>query len=211
LDGEKLFMSRYTGPKVKKLRAFGVDLPGLSRKSQRDRPYVPGEHGQAYRRKASDYGIRLVEKQKVRFNYGLNEKQLRRLMLEARQSKMAAGDKLMELLERRLDNVVFRAGFAPTIPAARQLVNHGHFTVNRKKVNIPSYCVDAGDVVAPRQKSMNLECIEVSLENPSLSSTDWIGLDSDNKTASINSLPTIETVPFSLDIQLVVEYYSRLL
>ena len=204
-------MSRYTGPKVKKLRAFGVDLPGLSRKSQRDRPYVPGEHGQSFRRKPSPYGERLIEKQKVRFNYGLSEKQMRRLMSEARRSQMAAGDKLMELLERRLDNVVFRAGFAPTIPAARQLVNHGHFTVNGKKVNIPSYRVDTGDIIAPRQKSMNLECIEVSLENPSLSSTDWIGLDADKKTASVNSLPTIEAVPFPLDIQLVVEYYSRLL
>ena len=204
-------MSRYTGPKVKKLRAFGVDLPGLSRKSQRDRPYVPGEHGQSFRRKPSPYGERLIEKQKVRFNYGLSEKQMRRLMSEARRSQMAAGDKLMELLERRLDNVVFRSGFAPTIPAARQLVNHGHFTVNGKKVNIPSYRVDTGDVIAPRQKSMNLECIEVSLENPPLSSTDWIGLDADKKTASVNSLPTIEAVPFPLDIQLVVEYYSRLL
>ena len=204
-------MSRYTGPKVKKLRAFGVDLPGLSRKSQRDRPYIPGEHGQSFRRKPSPYGERLIEKQKVRFNYGMSEKQMRRLMSEARQSQMAAGDKLMELLERRLDNVVFRAGFAPTIPAARQLVNHGHFTVNGKKVNIPSYRVDTGDVIAPRQKSMNLECIEVSLENPPLSSTDWIGLDADKKTASVNSLPTIEAVPFPLDIQLVVEYYSRLL
>jgi len=204
-------MSRYTGPKVKKLRAFGVDLPGLSRKSQRDRPYIPGEHGQSFRRKPSPYGERLMEKQKVRFNYGLSEKQMRRLMSEARRSQMAAGDKLMELLERRLDNVVFRAGFAPTIPAARQLVNHGHFTVNGKRVNIPSYRVDTGDVIAPRQKSMNLECIEVSLENPPLSSTDWIGLDADKKTASVNSLPTIEAVPFPLDIQLVVEYYSRLL
>jgi len=204
-------MSRYTGPKVKKLRAFGVDLPGLSRKSQRDRPYIPGEHGQSFRRKPSPYGERLIEKQKVRFNYGLSEKQMRRLMSEARRSQMAAGDKLMELLERRLDNVVFRAGFAPTIPAARQLVNHGHFTVNGKRVNIPSYRVDTGDVIAPRQKSMNLECIEVSLENPPLSSTDWIGLDADKKTASVNSLPTIEAVPFPLDIQLVVEYYSRLL
>ena len=204
-------MSRYTGPKVKKLRAFGVDLPGLSRKSQRERPYVPGEHGQSFRRKPTPYGERLIEKQKVRFNYGLSEKQMRRLMSEARRSQMAAGDKLMELLERRLDNVVFRAGFAPTIPAARQLVNHGHFTVNGKRVNIPSYRVDTGDVIAPRQKSMNLECIEVSLENPPLSSTDWIGLDADKKTASVNSLPTIEAVPFPLDIQLVVEYYSRLL
>ena len=204
-------MSRYTGPKVKKLRAFGVDLPGLSRKSQRDRPYVPGEHGQSFRRKPSPYGERLIEKQKVRFNYGLSEKQMRRLMSEARRSQMAAGDKLMELLERRLDNVVFRSGLAPTIPAARQLVNHGHFTVNGKKVNIPSYRVDTGDIIAPRQKSMNLECIEVSLENPPLSSTDWIGLDADKKTASVNSLPTIEAVPFPLDIQLVVEYYSRLL
>jgi len=119
-------MSRYTGPRLKKCRALDADLPGLTRK-RRKRTYPPGQHGNNFRRKVSDYGRRLTEKQKIRFNYGLGEKQLRRLVSDARRSQLSTGDKLMELLERRLDNVVFRAGFAPTIPAARQLVNHGHF------------------------------------------------------------------------------------
>ena len=131
-------MSRYTGPRLKKCRALDVDLPGLTRK-RRKRTYRPGQHGPGFRRKVSDYGRRLMEKQKIRFNYGLGERQLRRLVSDARRSQLSTGDKLMELLERRLDNVVFRAGFTPTIPAARQLVNHGHILVNGRKASIPSF------------------------------------------------------------------------
>ena len=109
-------MSRYAGPRVKKMRALGVMLPGLSRKSIDARPFPPGEHGRSRRRKVTDYGRQLQEKQKIRFNYGVSERQLRKLMVEAKRSKMATGNKLLELLERRLDNVVYRAGFAATIP-----------------------------------------------------------------------------------------------
>ncbi|RYZ60910.1 MAG: 30S ribosomal protein S4, partial [Proteobacteria bacterium] len=121
-------MSRYTGPRVKKMRALGVELPGLSRKKIERRPYPPGQHGQA-RKKVSEFALRLHEKQKLRYNYGIGERQLRGLMTEALSSKTAPGKKLIELLERRLDNAVFRAGFALTIPAARQLVAHGHVLV----------------------------------------------------------------------------------
>ena len=117
----------------------------------------------------------------------------------------------MELLERRLDNVVFRAGFAPTIPAARQLVNHGHFQVNGRKVDIASYRVRIGEVISLKEKSQNLECVVVSMENPSLMSPDWLDLNRNQRTATVSSLPTIESVPFPLDIQLIVEYYARLL
>ena len=153
----------------------------------------------------------MTEKQKIRFNYGLGEKQLRRLVSDARRSQLSTGDKLMELLERRLDNVVFRAGFAPTIPAARQLVNHGHFQVNGRKVDIASYRVRIGEVISLKEKSQNLECVAVSMENPSLMSPDWLDLNRNQLTATVSSLPTIESVPFPLDIQLIVEYYARLL
>ena len=140
-------MSRYTGPKLKKMRGLGVELPGLSRKGGKARPYPPGEHGNKRRGKDSEYKKQLQEKQKLRFNYGVHERQLRKLMVEARRSNTATGEKLLQFLESRLDNVVFRAGFAPTIPSARQLVNHGHFLVNGKKVDICSYRVKIGDVI----------------------------------------------------------------
>ena len=149
-------MSRYNGPRVKVMRALGVDLPGLSRKTIERRPYAPGQHGQNRRRKVSDFGRQLKEKQKLRYNYGIGEKQMRRYVAAARASKMAAGDKLLELLERRLDNAVFRAGYAPTIPAARQLVNHGHITVNGRRVDIPSYSLRPGDVIRPRTRCLGL-------------------------------------------------------
>ena len=143
-------MSRYTGPRVKVMRALGVDLPGLSRKSIERRPYPPGEHGKAHRRKESVYGIQLKEKQKLKMNYGLTERQMRRLVKKARSSKLATGTRMLQLLESRLDNVVFRAGFAATIPSARQLVNHGHFMVNGRRVDIASYQVRSGDVLSFR-------------------------------------------------------------
>ena len=146
-------MGRHTGPRLKKMRALDVELPGLSRKSIAKRPYRPGQHGQKSQR-VKDYSLRLAEKQKLRFNYGVNERQLRRLVREAIRSKTLTADKVIELLELRLDNVVFRGGFAPTIPAARQLVNHNHITVNDKRVNIASYRVNVGDVIRPREKKL---------------------------------------------------------
>ena len=148
-------MGRYTEPRLKKMRALDVELPGLSRKSIAKRPYRPGEHGQKSPR-VKDYSLRLAEKQKLRFNYGVNERQLRRIVREAMRSKTLTDDKIIELLERRIDNVVFRGGLAPTIPAARQLVNHNHIMVNDKRVDIASYRVKVGDVVRPREKSLRL-------------------------------------------------------
>ncbi|MGM0596297.1 MAG: 30S ribosomal protein S4 [Myxococcota bacterium] len=202
-------MARYLGPKVKKLRSLGLDLPGLTTKSMQKRPYKPGQHGQKRRRRPSDHGRQLVEKQKIRFNYGVGEKQLRNLMKEARKSKVATGAKLAELLERRLDNAVFRAGFAKTIPGARQLVNHGHFLVNGKKVNIPSYRINENDEVTLRQKSKDLTVVDESISSPSVSVPEWLEVDTENKKAKVASLPTVETVPFELDLQLVVEFYSK--
>lgn len=202
-------MSRYIGPRVKKMRALGLDLPGLSRKSMQKRPFPPGQHGQRRRGRRSDYGTQLVEKQKIRYNYGLGERQLRRLMKEARRSKSATGDKLAELLERRLDNVVFRAGFAPTIPAARQLVNHAHFLVNGKKVNIPSFRVKVGDEITLRTRSRELKVIEDSISQPSLAIPEWIDMNASQKIARIRALPSVDSIPFEIDLQSVVEYYSK--
>ena len=204
-------MSRYTGPRVKRMRALGLDLPGLSRKSMWDRPYPPGVHGpkSARRRKMSDFKKQLLEKQKLRFNYGLNEGQFRRLYHEAVHSKEPSGDKLLELLERRLDNTVFRAGFAPTIPAARQLVCHGHFLVNGKRLDIPSYRVSEGDVIGLRERSQNLAAVEAALGDVRLARPDWIEFDEGNKTVTIKSLPKVDSVPFPLEIDLVIEYYSK--
>ena len=191
------------------MRALGVDLPGLSRKNTERRPYPPGEHGGRTRRRESVYGVQLKEKQKLRFNYGISERQFRRLIKKARSSKTETGLKLLELLERRLDNVVFRAGFAPTIPAARQLVNHGHFTLNGKKVDIASISVSEGDVIAIRERSKSLKVIEAALEQPSLSVPEWLSYDGETRVAKITSLPTRDSVPFPIDVQLVVEYYAR--
>ncbi len=202
-------MARYLGPRVKKLRTLGLDLPGLSAKSMQRRPFRPGQHGQRRRGRRSDYGSQLLEKQKIRYNYGVGERQLRRLMKEARRSKQATGEKLAELLERRLDNVVFRAGFARTIPAARQLVNHSHFTVNGHKVNIPSFRVKEGDVITLRQRSIELNVVVESLESPTISCPEWIEVDSGKKVAKVNALPSAGSIPFELDLQQVVEYYSK--
>ncbi len=202
-------MSRYTGPRVKKLRALGVNLPGLSRKTIDKRPYAPGQHGQNRRRKLSDFGKQLMEKQKLRINYGISERQFRRVVAAARSAKLDTGAKILELLERRLDNVVFRAGFAPTIPAARQLVAHGHITVNGRQVDIPSYSVDINDVIRPRDKSLRLACIEESLASPSLAPANWLEADPARRLVRVSSHPAPDSVPFEIDVQLVVEYYSK--
>ncbi len=202
-------MSRYTGPRVKKMRALGVDLPGLSRKSIERRPYAPGQHGQTRRRKVSDFGRQLAEKQKLRLNYGVSERQFRRIVTEARSAKLATGQKILELLERRLDNVVFRAGLAPTIPAARQLVNHGHITVNGRRVDIASYRVSPGDIIRPRERSLKLASISDALSELSIARPDWMEWDASKVLARVTSMPTATSVPFPIDVQLVVEYYSK--
>ena len=204
-------MSRYTVPRVKRMRALGIDLPGLSRKSMWDRPYPPGVHGpkSARRRKMSDFKKQLLEKQKLRFNYGLNEGQFMRLYREAVHSKEPSGDKLLQLLERRLDNAVFRAGFAPTIPAARQLVCHGHFLVNGKRLDIPSYRVREGDVIGLRERSQSLAAVDAALEDVRIARPDWIEFDEAKKVATVKSLPKVDSVPFPLEIDLVIEYYSK--
>lgn len=198
-------MSRYTGPRLRKVRALGTDLPGLTRKQARN-PQRPGQHGGGRRRRPSEYALRLQEKQKLRFNYGLNEKQLRRVVQDAKRSTTITGTKIVELLERRFDNVVFRAGFAQTIPQARQMVTHGHFLLNGRKHDIPSARVKVGDVLTLRQRSKTHPKIVESLEAPALPAADWLHVDPEEQMARIRQLPS-ET-PLTLDLQLVIEFYA---
>jgi len=203
-------MSRFTGPRLKVMRALGVDLPGLSRKSIEQRPTPPGQHGaKAVRRKKSDFGIKLMEKQKLRFNYGLSERQLRRLMVDARRGKAPTGETLLQLLERRLDNVVFRAGFAPTIAAARQLVSHRHLQLNGKVVNIPSIRLRVGDEISLKPASAQIPIVNETLKDMPLIRPEWLGWDETQRVARIAHLPAAEDVPFPVDVQQVVEYYAN--
>jgi len=202
-------MSRYTGPRRKIIRALGIELPGLTRHTLEGRDYPPGQHGSRLNKRKSNFGQQLVEKQKLRFNYGLGESQLRRLMLEARSAKGPSGDKLIELLERRLDNIIFRAGFAPTIAAARQLVSHRHIQVNGKRVNIPSFRVKIGDVIAPLEKSRNHPVIRMSLPEPALSRPEWLAWDNAAERVTVTYLPGGDAVPFPIELQKVIEYYSN--
>ncbi|MBY0341001.1 MAG: 30S ribosomal protein S4 [Rhodocyclaceae bacterium] len=199
-------MSRYTGPRLKIVRALGTALPGLTSKTT-ERNYPPGQHGQRQRKK-SDYGIKLMEKQKLRFNYGVTETQIRRLMSEAKASRDHAGKKLLEFLERRIDNAVFRAGFAPTIVAARQLVRHKHVLLNGKAVNIPSIRVKAGDTLQLTTKGQKIPCVIETLATPVLEAAEWVTRDETTGIATVLRNPDASEVPFPIEIQHVVEYYA---
>lgn len=200
-------MSRYTGPRLKVLRALGTALPGLSRKSPDERNYPPGQHGMKQKRK-SDYGLRLMEKQKLRFNYGLSERQIQRLFREAKGSKAPTGDKLLELLERRLDNFVFRAGFAPTAVAARQLVSHRHVLFNGRAVNIPSIRIKPGDTITLTAKGRRIPATVECLSEPALTRPEWLAFDEQAVSATVTRVPEASEVPFPIEVQHVVEYYA---
>ena len=203
-------MARLLGPRVREMRALGVLLPGLSRKNIERRPYPPGQHGMRRApRKASSYKRQLQEKQKLRLNYGVTERQLRNLMKLARRQSQRTDAALVELLERRLDNVVFRAGFAPTIPAARQLVRHGHLLIDGKKVDIPSYRIDVGEVITLRERSQKVMAVLSSWESPSLMRPAWLEVDVAGKSAKVLAKPGLDSLPFPAFPQLVVEYYAQ--
>ncbi|WP_371322677.1 30S ribosomal protein S4 [Dechloromonas sp. ZY10] len=204
-------MSRYTGPRLKVMRALGVDLPGLARKSMQERPQPPGQHGaRKLAGRKSEFGLQLLEKQKLRYNYGVSERQLRRVVLDAkRQRGGTTGGKIVELLERRLDNLVFRAGFATTIPAARQLVSHGHILLNGRRVTIPSIRIRIGDAFGPSETAARLDVVKAALADPALQRPEWIAVDAQSGLARLVHLPDGETAaPFPLDLQRVVEYYA---
>ena len=200
-------MSRYRGPRLRVVRRLG-DLPGLTRKSAR-RAYPPGQHGQA-RKKRSEYAIRLEEKQKLRFNYGISEKQLLRYVRRARRATGSTGQSLLQMLEMRLDNTVFRLGMAGTIPAARQLVNHGHVTVNGRVVNIASYQCRPGEVIGVRDNERSKRLVQQNLEFPGLANLpSHLDFDKNALSGKVNGVIEREWVALQINELLVVEYYSR--
>lgn len=200
-------MSRYRGPRLRVVRRLG-ELPGLSRKSPR-RAYPPGQHGQA-RKKRSEYAVRLEEKQKLRFNYGLTERQLLRYVRKARRASGSTGQTLLQLLEMRLDNTVFRMGMAPTIPGARQFVNHGHITVNDRVVDIASYQCRPGDVISVRDRDRSRKLAEQNLQFPGLAHLpSHLEFDKNKFVGKVNSVVEREWVALQVNELLVVEYYSR--
>lgn len=200
-------MARYRGPRLRVVRRLG-DLPGLTRKTPRNQN-PPGQHGQA-RRKLSEYAIRLQEKQKLRYNYGVTEKQLIRYVRKARRAAGSTGQTLLQLLEMRLDNTVFRMGMAPTIPAARQLVNHGHVTVNGRVVDIASYNCRPGDVVAVRDRDRSRQLVTANLQYPGLANIpSHLEFDKNTMVGKVNGVVEREWVALKINELLVVEYYSR--
>lgn len=202
-------MSRYTGPSWKVSRRLGISLSGTGKELAR-RPYAPGQHGQNNRRKLSEYGLQLREKQKVRMTYGLSERQFANLFVKAGKIREGKhGDNFMILLERRLDNVVYRLGLATTRRQARQLVNHGHITVDGKRVDIPSYEVKPGQVISLRERSKNLQVVKDALEAV-VGRAPFVSFDENKMEGSLVRLPEREELDANIDEALVVEYYNKL-
>ena len=201
-------MARYTGPKSKIARKFGEAIYGED-KVLAKKNYPPGQHGVNKRRKTSEYGPQLREKQKAKYTYGVLEKQFRNLFKKATRTKGVKGEVLLQLLEARLDNVVYRLGIAPTRAAARQLVLHRHITVDGQVVNIPSYSVTPGEFVAVREKSKSLEVIADSLAGFNHAKYPWIEWDESAKGGKVLHTPQREDIPENIKEQLIVELYSK--
>lgn len=201
-------MARYIGPKSKIARKFGEPIFGpdkvLSKKN-----YPPGQHGNARRRKTSEYGIQLREKQRAKYTYGVLEKQFRLTFEKAARSRGITGEVLLQLLECRLDNMVYRLGIAPTRAAARQLVSHKHITVDGKVVNIASYTLKAGQIVGIREKSKSLEVISNALTGFNHSKYPWLEWDSSSLSGKFLHIPEREDIPENIKEQLIVELYSK--
>jgi small subunit ribosomal protein S4 len=202
-------MARYTGPRTKKSRRYGVPLFGPSKALER-KNYPPGVHGDKGRRKQSDYAIALGEKQKLRLMYGLLEKQFRRYFEIALRGRGITGEKLLQALETRLDNVVFRLGFANSRRGARQMTGHGHIRVNGRKVTIPSYSVKIGDIVTVRDNAKARALATKGLEATQISPVpDWLTLDKEAFKGEVKRIPTRDEIAPIVNEQLIVELYSR--
>ncbi len=201
-------MARYTGPTSKIARKFGEAIFGDDKAFEK-KSYPPGQHGNNRRRgKKSEYAIQLMEKQKAKYTYGILERQFRNLFDKANRSKGVTGEVLLQLCESRLDNVVYRMGIAPSRRGARQLVSHRHITVNGEIVNIPSYSLKAGDIVAVREKSKSVQAINDSLANNS-SVYEWITWNSEKKEGTYVTIPERLQIPENIKEQLIVELYSK--
>lgn len=203
-------MARYTGPRVRISRRFGLPIFGPSKYLER-RSYPPGVHGpKKSRRKQSDYGIGLAEKQKLRYQYGLMERQFRRMFEKALKKRGVTGETLLQLLETRLDNVVFRMGFATTRPSARQMVNHGHIRVNGRKVSSPSFNVKTGDVIDIHDTAATRQLATKSLESSQIRPVpDWISFNREALRGQIVRIPSRDDIQPIVNEQLIVEFYSR--
>jgi small subunit ribosomal protein S4 len=205
-------MSRYTGPRARVSRRLGVNIFGTKGEmvALDRRPYPPGEHGRDRRRgNQSDYLLQLTEKQKARFTYGLNERQFRRLYDEANKTKGVTGEQMLQLLERRLDNIVYRAGWASTRPQARQFVGHGHVDVNGKRVDIPSYRVRKGDVVTVRTKARQMIVIQWNRDVLDRTPPPWLDRTDEGWSVTVREFPLREHIDVPVREQLIVELYSK--
>jgi len=201
-------MARYRGPKAKIARRFNDPIFGHSKALQK-KAYPPGQHGRGRRRKQSEYAVQLMEKQKAKYTYGVLEKQFANLFEKASAKSGITGEILLQLLEARLDNVVYRLGIARTRRGARQLVSHKHITVNGEIVNIPSYHVQPGDVVGVREKSKSLEAITDSLAGNGAAKYPWLQWNTSEMSGSMVNVPTREDIPENIKEQLIVELYSK--
>jgi small subunit ribosomal protein S4 len=201
-------MARYIGPKSRIARKFGEAIFGPD-KVLAKKNYPPGQHGQGRRKKTSEYGIQLREKQKAKYTYGVLEKQFRNMYEKAQRIKGVTGEVLLQLLEARLDNLVFRLGFAPTRSGARQLVSHKHITVDGKGVNIASYHTRPGQVIAVREKDKSMEVINASLNGFNHSKYPWIEWNAASMSGTFLHIPEREDIPENIKEQLIVELYSK--
>ncbi|PKP47830.1 MAG: 30S ribosomal protein S4 [Bacteroidetes bacterium HGW-Bacteroidetes-12] len=202
-------MARYRGPKSKISRKFREPIFGPDKVLEK-KNYPPGQHGPNKRRgKQSEYAIQLAEKQKAKYTYGILEKQFANIFEKSSRKTGITGELLLQFCERRLDNIVFRLGVAPTRSGARQLVSHRHITVNGKIVNIPSYTLNAGDVVGVREKSKSLEAISASLASSSVNKHEWLSWDGALMSGTIINLPERQQIPENIKEQLIVELYSK--
>ena len=201
-------MARYTGPTTKIARKFGDPIYGVDKHFEK-KNYPPGQHGiNKKRRKLSEYGLQLKEKQKAKYTYGVLERQFKNMFEKAQSSKGVTGEVLLQLLESRLDNIVYRLGVAPTRRAARQLVTHRHITVNGDVVNIPSMIMRPGDIVGVREKSKSLEAITNSLSGRNTNAS-WLEWDAGQMAGKVLNLPQREEIPENIKEQLIVELYSK--
>lgn len=201
-------MARYTGPKSKIARKFGEPIEGHSKALQK-KNYPPGQHGRGRRKKQSEYAIQLSEKQKAKYIYGILERQFAKMFGIASRKSGITGENLLQLLEARLDNTVYRMGISPTRRGARQLVSHKHILVNGEVVNIPSYTLKPGDIVSVRERSKSLEAITNSLAGHSTNKYSWIEWDGATLTGKFVSVPTRDDIPENIKEQLIVELYSK--
>ena len=205
-------MARYTGPRARVARRLGINIFGTAAETRAldRRPYPPGEHGRGRRRgQPSEYLMQLQEKQKARFTYGLSEKQFRNLSEEANRRKGVTGELMLQMLERRLDNIVYRAGLAATRAQARQFVNHGHFDVNGKRVTIPSYRVRVGDVISLRSKSREMVTVQWNRDVLDRQAPGWLETGDDGFAVTVRAYPEREQIDVPVREQLIVELYSK--